>query len=108
MCKKKNHANPGKKKRKTTGQQSAIRSKRKPLSSISGISSKPTKRQKKQFDGNDPANTCAVCEGNCYDDTDLQDAERWIQSPVCQLWFYETSAGVYEKAVYDFICSNCA
>ena len=104
----KNHNDPGKKKRKTAGQQSAIRSTKESLSSTSGISSRPTKRQKKQFDRNDPANICGVCEGNYYDDTDLQDAEGWIQCPVCQLWFHETCAGVYGKAAYDFICSDCA
>ena len=104
----KNHADPEKKKRKMTGQQSAIRSTKESLSSTSGISSRPTKRQKIQFDRNDPANICGVCEGNYYDDTDLQDAEGWIQCPACQLWFHETCAGVYGKQAYDFICSDCA
>ena len=63
-CARKNHANPGKKKRKTTGQQSAIRSTKKSLPSTCEISSRPTKRQKKQFDRNDPANICGVCEEN--------------------------------------------
>ena len=44
--KEKDHADPGKKKRKTTGQQRAIRSTKESLSSTSGITSRPTKRQK--------------------------------------------------------------
>ena len=90
----KNHADPGKKKRKTTGLQSELRSTKESLPNTSGTSLRPTKRQKKQFDRNDPANICGVGEGNYYDDTDLQDAEGWIQCPFCQMWFHKTGAGV--------------
>ena len=107
-CARKNHADLGKKKRKTTWQKRAIRLTKKSLPSTSGISSRPTKRQKKQqFDGNDLANICSICEGNYYEETDLQDAEGWIQSPVCQPWHHKT-CGVYGKAPYHFIRSNCA
>ena len=71
----KNNADAGNKKRKTTGQQSAIRSTKESLPSTSGTSSRPTKCQKKRLDKSDPANIYGVCEGNYCDDTDLQDGE---------------------------------
>ena len=83
----KNHADPGKKKRKTTGQQSAIRSTKESLSSASGISSRSTKRQKKQFDRNDPENICGDCEGNYYNDTNYYELDQgFLTGGTCTPW----------------------
>ena len=48
-----------------------------------------------------------VCEGNYWDD-DRNDAEPWIQCPVCSMWLNETCAGVYGRHFHDFICEDWA
>jgi len=95
------------KKQNTTKKQTTETFTKKTPASRSEKNCNPSKRKKKQVDRNDQTNICGFCQGNYYDDTNVQDAESWIQCPVCHLWYHETCAGVYGKTAFDFVCSDC-
>jgi hypothetical protein len=59
------------------------------------------------IDKDHPDNICGVCVVEMYYDDDYDDDEGWIQCPECMEWFHETCAGVYGRAMYDFICVAC-
>ena len=67
---------------------------------------KPMKEKRCQKNYDDPANFCGGCDGNYYDDVDL-DAEEWIQCQTCNVWYHEICAGVYGQDTRSFICRDC-